>query len=270
METVHSSWNGQPFTLCPIGDVQLGAGGAHVSRFRRHIEWCLAQESPMFIGLGDYGDVASPSNRQRLKSAALYDSVMEALEEAAERERQVFMEAIQGTEGRWLGLLEGHHFYEYADGSTTDLRITEDLNTRHLGSSCLVEVSNKEGPEGRHLRHPRHGLGVCRAAAPITKLERISRGIDADIYIMGHMSKKATVPVDRLYVRPDGSLTHRTIMFAGSGGFSQGYTQGSKQGRIPRGSYVEQGMMTPVALGAPVIQVQWDYDEWRPDIHASV
>jgi hypothetical protein len=39
----------------------------------------------------------------------------------------------------------------------------------------------------------------------------------------------------------------------GAGGFSKGYMERTQNGKVPRGSYVEAGMMRPVVLGNPLV-----------------
>jgi hypothetical protein len=104
----------------------------------------------------------------------------------------------------------------------------------------------------------------------VSKLETLISGFEADIYVMGHMSKKAAAPIDQLFVNQNGKLDHRTKMLVGSGGFAQGYQQGSTSAAgNARGGYVEIGMMKPVALGAPVLRVQLD-TQGGLDIHVSI
>ena len=98
-------------------------------------------------------------------------------------------------------------------------------------------------------------------------------GFDADIYMIGHMSKKATAPVDQLYASRTGNLSHRSKYLVGTGGFSQGYHEGSVSAAgNARGSYVEQGLMKPVTLGAPIltVKIQRTNSKDKLDIHASV
>jgi len=265
-----------PITLAPIGDVQLAGkqGSNGLDHFKRHLDFVMNQENPWLFGLGDYVDVASPSGRQKIKSAAFYDSVEEALTDSAERHIDQFLDAVKGTEGRWIGMLEGHHFYEFSDGTTSDTRICQALKTNFLGTSAMFRIPVSRG-RSTHTSlctiWCHHGVGSGnRATAPVTKLETLMSGFDADIFVMGHMSKKAAAPIDQLFINKKGELDHRTKMLVGSGGFAQGYQQGSQSAAgNARGSYVEVGMMKPVALGAPVLYLQLDSKD-KLDIHVSL
>ena len=268
----------ETITLCPIGDVQLNPVDPPNHRLRSHIEWALTQPNPYFIGMGDYIDVASPSNRSRIQAANLYDSVQDVLEHGAQQGVEQFKELVRGTEGRWLGMLHGHHFYEFRDGSTSDTRLCNLLGTTFLGSCAFVRLVFKRQSSKGTLActvWAHHGAGSgMKASAPLNRLENIVHYFDADIYLMGHMSKKVGAPLDQLYMthKSPHKLEHRTKIIAGTGGFSQGYKQGSKYGLHARGSYVEQGMMTPAALGGVAIRITpiHSHDTDRLDLHLSL
>jgi|TARA_R110002012_G_scaffold183899_8_gene350436 hypothetical protein len=282
MEIVTTEVLKGPITIAPIGDLQLGSSSASKDHFKRHLDFVLKQPNPLFVGMGDSVDVASPSNRQKLRSAALYDSVEEALVDAAERQIEEVKKLLEPTKGMWAGMLEGHHFFEFQDGSTTDTRLCEWLGTPFLGTSAFIqarisssdvyEVDNSRVTTCTIFCHHGEGSGT-RVSAPINKLEGLISAFSADVYLIGHMSKKVAAPVDQLYAKRGGKLGHRTLLLVGTGGFSQGYQEGSKSlAGNPRGSYVEKGMMKPVALGAPIISADYirGHREDKLDLHVSL
>ena len=237
--------------IMPLGDIQYGAEGVMMKQFRRDVEWGI-EHGAYFIGMGDYVDVASPSNREKIKAAGFYDSVTAALEDSAERHFDEFMHAIRGTEGRWLGLHEGHHFWEFNDGTTTDTRLAQALGAPFLGTCALSRIRMKQS-NGRSLTmdiwsHHGSGSGVL-LTSPLNKLEKISGSFDADLFLINHFQRKGAVPKDWLYVDRRGQLKHKMKYLVATGGYMRGYTQGSKQGRVARGSYVERGMLSPANLG---------------------
>ena len=265
----------KPIHIMPIGDVQLGAAGCDTDRLKRHIEWGMKQPDTYFIGMGDYVDVASPSNRRLLRAAHLYDSVYEALEEAATRAEEQYLGLVKGTEGRWLGLLEGHHYYEHADGTTSDTRIALGLGAPFLGDAAFLRL---RFVRGEHSTIPatiwlHHGQGSGRGAgAPLAALERIVSHFDADIYLMGHMHKLVGAPIDQLYMSRTGRLKHRTKMIACTGSFLRGYAQDSTAAGRAQGGYVEKAMLPPVALGGIVLTLTpiHEAEDDRLDIRISL
>lgn len=269
--------------LMPVGDFQYTGtkyDSCDVDKLKRHIEWGIEHKA-WFLGMGDYIDFASPSNRQKLRAAGLYDTAEDVIEErAVTLTEEIYEKALKGSEGRWLGLLEGHHYSQLRDGTTTDQYLANKLKTRFLGTCAYVRLifSGSKTKRGNVTIWCHHGVGSGRIGAPLNKLELLPAYWDADIYLMGHQSKKVAAPLDQIRPLWKGSgeprLTHRTILIAGTGGFSRAYLAGHRQGGTPRGGYVEKGMMSPVALGGVVVKVRprWKYDRagkcqyWSPDL----
>lgn len=250
--------------VMPIGDVQLGAQGVEEERLKRHLEWGMEQGA-YFLGMGDYVDVMSPSNREAWRSIRRYDSVTQAMQEKAQEHVERFLKLTKGTEERWLGLLHGHHFYDFEDGTTSDTRIAQALKAPYLGTCGAVILrferhsSSKKSPSLRCVIWAHHGWGSARRqSGPINNLEDVAGWFEADIYLMGHQTKKPAVPKPRLYVSdaPPYRLVARKKILAGTGGFYQGYVIGSKVNGLPHGTYVEEAGLPPVALGGIVLKIR--------------
>jgi len=234
---------------------------ADVPRLQRMLEWGLRNDA-YFIGLGDYSDAMSPSNRERWQHSNLYDSAQDAMEQAAERIQEELEEITAPTQGRWLGLVTGHHYHPYQDGSTTDSRLAAYLRAPHLGDSALVHMllptpgtGNKARPMVRLWAA--HGNGSGQPGRALAKVANTGMQIvdNADAYVMGHFHKAEFTKVQRIgsYGGERGGqprMMARDIAIACSGSFLRGYTEGSRRGLVPSGSYVEKGLMSPSALGA--------------------
>ncbi len=272
--------------IMPIGDVQMGAQGVDVKRLCAHVRWGLAQGNVYFLGMGDYIDIMSPSNREAWRSARVYDSVRSALSSKAEEVTNMFLDAVKGSEGRWLGVLEGHHYFEYEDGTTSDTRIARALKTTFLGTCAFVRLvfsARSESNKGHSLKCTiwcHHGAGNgLTPHSPLARLYHVMHQFDADIYLIGHQTKKPAVkvPVIGISDKPPYRLVGRNKILAGTGGFIEGYPQGSKDptGMRPQGSYVEQGLLSPVALGGIILKVRPIHkgsppSDDRVDIHCEI
>jgi hypothetical protein len=265
-------------TVMPIGDAQVGVEAADLRRLKSHMEWGFHTKHAMFLGMGDYVDMASPSNRRTLKAAGLYDTVTEALQAKAQEDIKTFLQHTLYTKGAWLGLLQGHHYMDMADGSTSDIKIAEALRAPFLGDAAIVRIifDKHKDVDGLPLKadiwcHHGRGGGVG-AAAPISLLEKTARGFDADIYLMGHQHKKVATPIDELFYSRDGRMLHRTKLLACTGSFLKGYLDNSMSEGRAGGTYVEKGMMTPVSLGGIVIELGVVKEEYgdRLDINVSL
>ena len=251
--------------MVPLGDLQLGSTGVDLARFRRTIKWALDQEArggpPVyFLGMGDAVDVMSPSNRAIWRRSDLYDSVQQAMEDKATELEEQFIRELRGTEGRWLGFLQGHHWFEHADGTTSDTRIAARMGAPFLGTCAFVTLIFKH-PTNRHQvsctiwAHHGRGSGIM-PHAPLNALYRVLTHFEADIYLIGHMTRKAAVTTPRLYFT-NGRIIDKKKILAGTGGFSKGYMLNSTSiGGRPEGNYVEQGMMAPASLGSILLKIR--------------
>ena len=268
----------------PVGDVQWAGEESEVAlgMLQRHIKWGVEHDA-YFIGLGDYIDTFSPSNRARLSGAQFYDTAMKAMDRDAEaRVKEIYNLALKPSKGRWLGLLEGHHFHEFRDRTTSDQLLARMLDAPFLGTSAYVRLVFPYGhgsgtSTGQVLIWAHHGQGGgSTAGSALNRLERAAKSWDADIYLMGHHHKIGAQPLD--YIRPVYSpsgkphLEHATKLLVATGSFLKGYVAGRQDGGVPRGGYVEQGMMNPVQLGAPLVKIRprWKDGRWAPDLGAEV
>lgn len=282
VETARSLWLPlKEALILPVGDIQLDPKRndrprtADVDRFKQYIQWGV-DHGAYFIGMGDYVDVMSPSNRDKYTQAGFYDSVKDALEAKAEEVEGELQDILAPTRGRWLGLLEGHHFFPHEDGTTTDTRLAGFLGTQFLGTSALVQV--KFRPEGKHkppsftiFAHHGHSGGKL-LSTPLNQLEGVLKSFDADVYLIGHHHKKVggKYPILKAEWSERGGkhrLVHKNRILACTGSFLKGYVEGSKRDGRAQGGYVEKGLMNPVALGGIIISARPRYDH---DRYASV
>ena len=260
----------------PIGDVQLGAQGVLKDRVKRHVDWGM-RHGAYFLGMGDYIDVMSPSNREAYRSARLYDSVRDAMAEKAQELGEEFLKLIDGTQDRWLGILEGHHYFQFDDGETTDTIIAKALNAPFLETTTIIELKFATPRGGTRVKcqiWATHGEGSGQTmAAPLNKLEKVmSRFPTVDIFLVGHYSRKVGYPVDAKipkFGKHPRLITARRILGC-TGGFMDGYNTGPRTGKRRTGSYVEKGMMAPLNLGGLVIRIRPVHEEWGDRLDMSV
>lgn len=268
--------------VMPLGDIQIQQDEKAVdwSLLKRTVEWGV-EHNAYWIGMGDYIDMESPSNRRALQNSGVYDSVMDALDAKAEELEERLQELLKPTVGRWLGLLEGHHYHPHQDGTTTDTRLAQYLRAPFLGTSAYVNTTfNLPGKEGRKSvvfwgHHGRGGGSLI--GAPLSKLEHVIKGFDADVYLMGHTHKVGAAPVHRVYpyfYGGKGTLHHKKMYLVSTGSFLKGYVEGHKKNGRAGGLYPEDSMMNPLALGSARIWIRPTYKtidgHGRPDMTVSV
>lgn len=259
----------KPIVLMPLGDIQWtgDSGDCATETLKERIDYGLSLGA-YFIGMGDYIDYASPSNRRALEKADIYDTARKVHDRTARwLVRDLFDKFLKKTKNRWLWLLEGHHFSQLDTGITSDQYLCEMLNAMHGGTQCLggLHISFGKQIVGTTTVWSHHGQGGGqKQAAPLNKLEaQVIPDWEADIYLIGHMTKQANAPLNRVYPswnycnpkKAPAKLRHFGKQCVGTGGFGKGYIERHMQGRTPRGTYVEQGMMRPAVLGCPVVKV---------------
>lgn len=245
--------------LLPIGDIQHGAQGVDLPKLSRHIEWGV-ERGAYFTGLGDYIDVASPSGRSKWRRSEFYDSLIDSMDAHVHKLTDELKRVLEPSQGRWLMLNRGHHFWPYDSENSaftdTDAELADFLGCPVTGDMGLgvvqIKFKNEKGKRAIKARIWQwHGEGSGQTmAAPLNKLEReMSRWPTIDIFLIGHYSRKVGYPVDCLVPvfgkRPDVKAVRRIL--ACTGGWVQSYTVGS------RPSYVERAGMPPTNLGGPVI-----------------
>ena len=255
----------KPFVIAPLGDIQWAGvrGPTAKDTLREYIDRTL-EIWAYYLGMGDYTDFLSPSNRQRIRAAALYDTAEDVIDDKAlDLALELYQEYLKPTKGRWLGMLHGHHYAMLKTGESTDQRLCQLLNTQFLGTSAFIRLRFRLSGEGEMAVciFAHHGCGGgTTAGAPLNKLEKAAMGFDADIYLMGHTTKSPATSLNRIRPRWGGhgapDLVHKKLLLVNSGGFNKSYIHGAKQGRVPMGGYAEQGMMNPAHLGAPIIRIE--------------
>lgn len=274
--------NGQEIYVSPICDLQYtGPGGAFADgMFKSYIAEARARDA-FYVGLGDYVDMMSPSNREKFEKAGMYDTTKDfVLSKIAETVDELYAEYLIGTTGKWLGLVHGHHWAPVTREENTDQRLARHLRTQYLGTSAIIRLdfvsddsSERRGSVTLWLHH---GRGNGKAAAPINALQNVASSWDADVYMIGHMTKLASAAINRVYPvdGADGalSLAHRKQLLVGCGGWSKAYMAGHKADGAPGGCYVEQAMLSPTALGGTFIKIQpkWDSRRWEPSIRVEI
>lgn len=242
----------EQINIMPIGDVQAGTPACDLDLLERNIEEGLKADA-YFVGMGDYLDTASPSNRAAWKQMNKYDSFELMMDEKMLEEEDKLFKVLAPTKGKWLGLLTGHHYWKFMDGTTTDTHLCTRLGTKHLGDCSMFRLQFQK-PEIQKdsiscVIWAHHGDGAgASIGAPLAKLERVMQWAEADIYLMGHQHKLVSAPIPRFYLTPKGNLFARQKRLVATGSYLKGYIQGGT-------TYVEKKLLTPVSLGSPLIHI---------------
>lgn len=247
----------KPIYLMPIGDIQGGTDASDLDLLAENVARGMDNDA-YFIGMGDYIDMGSPSNRKAWKASSFYDSIYTTMDEAVRAKEREIEKILAPTRGRWFGMLSGHHYWRYDTGATTDTNMCEAMQTIHLGDCAMVALrfqdSNKHAISCVIWAHHGAGSGTTMAS-PLNKLEKVIEWAEADIYLMGHQHKRVAANVPRFYVTAKNTLLAKERLVVCTGSYLKAYMQGSKSEGKAGGTYVEKAMMRPVTLGSPLIKI---------------
>ncbi|MDD1678666.1 MAG: hypothetical protein LUO93_05730, partial [Methanomicrobiales archaeon] len=101
----------------PVGDIHFLSQDWPEKKFVDHLKWGM-DRGAVFLGCGEPIDLASAS--QRAQMAPLRDSVKKELNSLMTGVVERFVKLIDFTNGRWMGFMEGDHYWMFEDGTTTD------------------------------------------------------------------------------------------------------------------------------------------------------
>lgn len=266
---------GDPVYLIPFGDIHRSAPLCHEEKWLEFLEWARVKKNAYFLGMGDYDDLASASERMILMDRKLHESTRDTIEDLYRKFTDRFAKEIGFMKGRIVGLIEGNHFGEFQNGTTTTQRLAEKLNCKYLGASSFVRLKLSEPGRGRVVKvdvWAHHGMGAARLiGGSLNRVQQMLEAAEADVYLMGHDHKKSVGMVSRLELKEGYGklrLHHGKKVFARTGSFLKGYEPGKK-------SYIVDKAMNPTDLGVVKIELtprreRSNTDFTYVDIHASI
>jgi hypothetical protein len=257
--------------LIPFGDVHRSSNLCAIKHWKEFLAWAKTKKDTLYLGMGDYDDLASTSERMILLDQRLHESTKDEISKTFTRNVDRFCDEISFMEGNLVGLIEGNHFGVYPNGMTTTQKMCENLNCKYLGVSSFIRLTFVYGHTETSIDiWAHHGKGAARlVGGSINRVQQMAEAAEAHIFIMGHDHKKGAVPSSKLHlIGTKGKLTvkHKKQLYVRSGSFLKGYVE-------DEASYVVDGAMNPTSLGVVKIQLTPKIDSQKSlfiDIHASV
>ena len=262
MELVERVIPQESIILRPVSDLQVGAPGCDLERFKRWFDEGL-QLGAYFYGVGDYVDDASPSGRKKIRNADFYDSTVNDLEESAMRRYEEVRDLFKQAGDHWLFLLGGHHYYQFEDGRMTDIMLAEALGCPFLGTSTVFQLNlQRQAHSAQHCQvFAHHGERAFKR--PDLGLAYIERDIapawpTVDIFTIAHSHLAATQKVELMVPKygKHPAIKGKQRLYSLSGAWMKGYVVGNQRGGRPSGTYVEQQLLRPNSIGGVTIRVE--------------
>ena len=248
---------GDPITIIPFGDVHFGSPLCAATEFRRHVDYGADNPNAYYIGMGDYQDLASATDRAYL-TKVLRESSRESLEDLYKTLCDDFAKEISFMTGRIIGLVEGNHYAEFMDGSTSTMRLCDKLKTTYLGVMTIVRIQFFD------VKRPNvfvsmdlcahHGKSAARLlGSSLNTVQQLAEGVEADIYLMGHDHKRGCVPGSTIRLVANRKahsveVRERRQLFCRTGSFLKGMVDG-------HASYIADMALRPVDLGGIRLEI---------------
>ena len=238
---------GVPINLSATGDWHYGSTNHDKGDFDRALEKSH-KEKAYLIGLGDYTDLMSTSERFNFSQAKLHDQtavkidamVTETVTELAKKVKDAY-------EDRIIGLGGGNHYHVFQSGTTSDQLLCKLLECKYTGACSLTRmVFDYDSNPLSSLKYDiatHHGLGGGRKpGTSINKLVDMANFINADALFMGHDHQRIATFLNRIELSQSGEIAQRRILIGRTGSFLKVYNEGEP-------SYAVDALYPPSDLG---------------------
>lgn len=228
----------EPFFIDIWGDVHLSSDLCDLEAWEE-FKKTVNQPNHYYLGMGDYDDFLSTSEREHIKSG-FHDDSERTLNDVADRNVRRWVNEISFMKGKLIGLLEGNHFYRYESGITTTQMLCDKLNCKYLGTNAFVLINLRR--DKHHCQTLKlwlhHGMGAGNTiGASINKVTDMARHGRADVYVMGHDHNLFGV-VEPIYDVPHSQTTknvyEKDIAYIRSGSFLCGRKIGVKSYQVDK------------------------------------
>lgn len=217
-----------------FGDVHRDSPNHAHGAWQYFLEHARSLKNARFLGMGDYADGVSTSERHAIKTGGFHESTLEKWENDANDWVRRLAKEMSFMKGRLIGLLGGNHYYSFEDGTNTDMRLARELGCKFLGVSAFIRlVFSIVNIRITYDVLAHHGTGAGRmVGGSLNRVAQMLEWAEADLVCMGHDHKRGVVPgIPRLYLQSsqrDGKLRvkHRETKIARTGSFLAAYEDG--------------------------------------------
>ena len=199
----------KPFRLVIFGDVHRDSPNHAKRSWQDDLKLLQSypKDSTYFLGMGDYFDNASASERSNLVRIGpdMHETIVNDLSILAQSKVKAFAKEIDFMRGRLVGLVNGNHFFNFQDGTNTDQRLCGLLDCKYLGVSSFIRLAVTSKRNSHHSLDiwVHHGKGAARlVGGSINRVDQMREAAEADLYVMGHDHNRMAVPAKpRLFLR---------------------------------------------------------------------
>jgi hypothetical protein len=265
---------GRPIYLVPFGDVHRDTRLCHVRKWKEFLQWAADKEDFYAIGMGDYLDMASTSERCEIRKANLHETTIQSLEDIYREKALEFVEEIKFMKGKIIGMIEGNHYAEFQNGTTSTQFMCEKLGCKYLGAASAIRLFFHSVGHKRtaHIDiMAAHGSKTAsQIGGSINQVVKLSEVCISDIFLLAHDHKKAVgmQSVICLTGNKAESIRVKSIkqLYCRTGSFLQSYVPNEP-------SYAVGNLFRPSDIGVVKIELtpkENEQEGFHIDIHASI
>jgi hypothetical protein len=208
--TIHQydipKWNyNQPVYLIPFGDIHRSAPMCNVEKWKEFLAWAKTKPNAYFLGMGDYDDLLSTSERTLIsRQAGVHVSTIETLEDLFVDFTLGLCDDLEFMRGRLVGLIEGHHYAKLQDGRTTTQLMCGKLGCKYLGVSTFIRLSFRNNSKSMAIDiWAHHGVGNSRFLGGSLKRERKVLVGRTGSFLKGYEPEKHSYVAERAFSPTD-------------------------------------------------------------------
>lgn len=190
---------GKPLNLCIFGDIHRDSPNHAHGAWREFLAHAKTLKNTVFLGMGDYLDSTSTSERECLGHIApkMHETFTHDIEQLQAAKVDMIAKELAFMKGRLVGLLNGNHYFNFQSGINSDQMLCQRLNAKYLGVCAFIRLYiNCSGRRHALDIFAHHGKGAARlVGGSINRVAQMIEGAEADVFIMGHDHKRAAVPM---------------------------------------------------------------------------
>lgn len=241
---------GEAINLIFLGDIHWNSPGFARKEWENDCDKLKKIKNAYFIKTGDVFEAFSTSERHSFNTGNFHDSNRTRWEREYAREIDEYVKEASFEVGRTLAVFGGNHFFQFYDGTTSDMALAHKLKAPYIGCSGYVILKLKINEHKTHIVKifVHHGKSSGRkAGSAFNALEEASSYFaDADIVVMGHDHKAGAMKISSLNCE-SGMGGHWKIksvdrIIGRAGSYLKAYEPGAK-------SYSVDAMYRPSSLG---------------------
>lgn len=234
-------------TFSPFGDVHREAEHHCERKWKEYLAYARDLERPVFVGIGDYHDFGSASERAAFKKMDLHSDTRRTITLRCLEEADRFVDEIAFMIPNLVGLAGGNHDMGLEqDGRlfTQTQYICEKLGVPFLGVACLMRLQlschGSVASQDVFLHHGKGG-GATKGASlnTVDKMRNVAR---ASIYCQGHNHDRGAWPVTTVRLDQNMKIVEEEQYLCRTGSFLKAYEPGSA-------SYNVDACRAPSSLG---------------------